>query len=122
MAHRELVETGTLGLAQQLSESLPDTITVLLFCEFSNQLRVYKSRIIKIFLKTSENYRRKGTAIKTLQLKYFIPIDPLAKYFFTAVYARDQFLTRAEERINKGLFIINNQPITMPASTGRRFF
>ena len=44
MTHQKILQTVTLRPALQFSEVLPDVVTVLLFCEFSNQIKVYKSQ------------------------------------------------------------------------------
>ena len=43
----------------------------------------------------------KRTVINTLQLEHLIQTDPLAKGYFTAVNAQDQFLTRVGGEIKK---------------------
>ena len=43
----------------------------------------------------------KRTVINTLQLEHLIQTDPLAKDYFTAVNAQDQFLTRVGGEIKK---------------------
>ena len=41
---QKTLQKGTLRPALQFSEFVPDVITVLLFCELSDQMKVYKSR------------------------------------------------------------------------------
>ena len=100
--------------ALKFSEVLLDAITVLLVCEFSNQVKVYKSQELqKRFSKTVKTSNQKGAVKNKLQLKNFIYIDPLAKYFLTEMDVQDQFLSRVDREIKKGIFVVNDQWSTM---------
>lgn len=93
---------------------LLDAITVLLVCEFSNQVKVYKSQELwKRFSKTVKTSNQKGAVKNKLQLKNFIYNDPLAKYFLTEMDVQDQFLSRVDREIKKGIFVVNDQWSTM---------
>ena len=65
------------------------------------------------FSKTVKTSNQKGAVKNKLQLKNFIYNDPLAKYFLTEMDVQDQFLSRADREIKKGIFVVNDQWSTM---------
>ena len=89
--------------AAQFSIPVPATITVLLFCEFPNQLKAYKGwEILKDFQKL----------VKTRKREEHLQINPGDKRLFYILVSTTAIPLNAEIKI--GLFIVNDYLQTMP--------
>lgn len=71
------------------------------------------SQELQKFSKAVKTSNQKGAVKNKLQLKHFIQIDPLAKYFLTEMDVQGQFLSKADREMKKGIFVVNDQWSTM---------